>query len=159
MEFLEEKRLKELIKRHSEFISFPIKLLCEKTTEKEISEDEEEEKKDEEKKDEEKKDEEKKDEEKKDEDAEIKDEKAEDKKKKKKKVKEVTSEFEVLNNAKPLWMRKQETITKEEYITFYKSLTNDWEEYLSVSQFQVEGQLEFKAILFVPKRAPFDLFE
>merc|ERR1712151_979076 len=109
LEFSEEKKVKDLIKKHSEFISFPIELNVEKTTEKEISvdEDDEEDKKDEEKKDEEKKE---------GEESEIKEEKEEDNKEKKKKtVKEVSHEFEQVNKNKPIWMRKPEEITKEEY--------------------------------------------
>ncbi|CAN1337473.1 Heat shock protein 90-1 [Linum perenne] len=94
LEYLEERRIKDLVKKHSEFISYPIYLWTEKTTEK-----------------------------------------------------------------KPIWLRKPEEITKEEYASFYKSITNDWEDHLAVKHFSVEGQLEFKAILFVPKRAPFDLFD
>jgi len=140
LEFLEERRIKDLVKKHSEFISFPIELLVEKTTEKEVSDDEEETEK------------------KEGEEVDIKEEK--DKKdKKKKKIKEVHTEYEGLNKQKPIWMRKPETVAKEEYAAFYKSLTNDWEEHLAHKQFSVEGQLEFKALLFVPKRAPFDLFE
>ncbi|XP_010536759.1 PREDICTED: heat shock protein 90-2-like [Tarenaya hassleriana] len=142
LEYLEERRLKDLIKKHSEFISYPISLWVEKTIEKEISDDEDEE----EKKDEEGK-------------VEEVDEEKEKEEKKKKKIKEVSHEWSLVNKQKPIWMRKPEEITKEEYAAFYKSLSNDWEEHLAVKHFSVEGQLEFKAILFVPKRAPFDLFD
>lgn len=145
MENIEERKLKDLVKKHSEFIGFPIELYVEKSQDKEVTESDDE-------------DETKKDEEKKDDEPKIEEEEKK-KEKKKKKIKEVTHEYEQLNKTKPIWMRKPEDITKEEYSSFYKGLSNDWEDHLAVKHFSVEGQLEFKALLFVPKRAPFDLFE
>jgi len=133
LEYLEERRIKDLVKKHSEFINYPINLWVEKEVEKEVEVSEEENK-------------------------DVKTEEGDDKKKTKK-IKEITHEWQFLNKNKPIWTRKPEEVTREEYASFYKSLTNDWEDHLAVKHFSVEGQLEFKALLFIPKRAPFDLFE
>ena len=151
LEYLEERRLRDIVKKHSEFISYPISLWKETSVEKEVSDDEA----DVEEIDADKKDKEGEEEE----EGKVEDEAAADKPKKTKKVTEVSHEWALLNKQKPIWMRPPEEVTKEEYDAFYKSLTNDWEEPLAVKHFAVEGQLEFKAILFLPKRAPFDLFD
>merc|ERR1712167_124726 len=117
-EYLEEKRIKDIVKKHSQFIGYPIHLHCEKEKDEEAK-----------------------------------------KEKKTKTVKTKYVEEEELNKTKPLWTRNVDDITKDEYAEFYKSLTNDWEDHLAVKHFSVEGQLEFRALLFVPKRAPFDMFE
>ncbi|MED6191477.1 Heat shock protein 83 [Stylosanthes scabra] len=146
LEYLDERRIKDLVKKHSEFISYPIYLWTEKTTEREVSDDEDEEQSS--KKKEEEGDVE-----------EVDEDKSKEKEKKKKKVKEVRHEWQQINKQRPIWLRKPEEVSREEYAAFYKSLTNDWEDHLAVKHFSVEGQLEFKAILFVPRRAPFDLFD
>jgi molecular chaperone HtpG len=141
LDFLEEKTIKDLVKKHSEFIGFPIELFTTKEETKEVSDDSD-------------------DEDDKEEDGpKVEEVTDEAKEKKTKKVTETKTEWEVLNKTKPIWTRDPKEVKEEEYANFYKGLTNDWEEHMAVKHFSVEGQLAFRSLLFVPKRAPFDLFE
>jgi len=130
LEFLEEERLKGLIKRYSEFINFPIYLYTSKEEEEEVpleegdSEDEE-----------------------------------EDDAPKTKKVKKTVHDWELINDAKALWTRNPSDITDEEYKSFYQSLTKDFGEPLTHTHFSAEGEVEFKSILYIPKDAPPDAYQ
>uniref|UniRef100_A0A0A9ZJL7 Heat shock protein 83 n=1 Tax=Lygus hesperus TaxID=30085 RepID=A0A0A9ZJL7_LYGHE len=138
-EYTNPERLEELVKKHSEFIGFPINLLTQ--VKKEIEVDEEEESAD------------------KGEDKEKDEDVVEEKEKKKVKKEVVEPQTKLLNTMKPIWTRDPEDVTQQEYASFYQQITGDWQEHLAVKHFKVEGQLEFTAILFVPKSAPNEMFE
>jgi len=140
-EYLEERRIRDLVKKHSEFIQFPINLQVTKEEEKEVEDDEDDEDDDDEG------------------DDKPKVEDGDKKDKKTKKVKEVTKEWDQVNKTKPLWTRVPEECTHDEYAAFYKSMANDYSEHLAVKHFKLEGQLDFTALMFIPRQAPFDMFE
>merc|ERR1740116_592714 len=144
--FLEEKKVKEIVKKHSQFVAFPITLFTIKEEEKEIDEDDSDDDDDDDV-----------DPDKDEASVEVSDKKKEKKEKKTETVKK--EEWELLNKQKPIWTRNPNEVSKEEYSAFYKSISNDWEDYLAIKHFAVEGQLEFSGLLFVPKRAPMDMFE
>jgi len=161
LEFLEEERLKGLIKRYSEFINFPIYLFTSKEEEEEVpieegdvaddsTDDEGEDDADEDSQDDDQGEEEVSD---------AEEEEEEDASPKTKKVKKTINDWELINDAKALWTRNPSDITDDEYKSFYQSLTKDFGEPLTHTHFSAEGEVEFKSILYIPKEAPYDLYQ
>lgn len=156
-DYAEPHTLKNLVKKYSQFINFPIYLWTSKTVKEEvpIDETEEEASKDEEGEDKLADEEEKE----KSEDEEVVEDASEDKEKPKTKTIEKTVwDWELLNDNKPIWTRKPADITKEEYDEFYKALTKDYQEPLAYTHFNAEGEVSFKSLLFLPQTQPSDSF-
>merc|ERR1711937_10995 len=142
-EYLSEDKLKDTAKKYSQFIQFPIYVKVKKEVDADTEEDDDDDKEDEEKDDVETSDD---------------DEKEEDEKKKKPKKKTVF-EWEQVNTQKAIWLRAKEDVTEEEYNEFYKGISKDYLDPLAYTHFNAEGEIEFKSILFVPKKAPFDMMD
>merc|ERR1712085_45759 len=132
-DYLSEDKLKESVKKYSQFIQFPIYVKVKKEVEAEAEEDDDETKDDDEKEDEEEK---------------------KDAPKKK-----TVFEWEQVNTQKAIWLRAKEDVTEEEYTEFYKSISKDYLDPLAYTHFNAEGEIEFKSILFLPKKAPFDMMD
>merc|ERR1712166_1134969 len=142
-------KLKDSAKKYSQFIQFPIYVKVKKEVDVDADEDDDDDEDKDEEKDEKKDDVEAKDEEKEDEDEE------EEKKPKKKTV----FEWEQVNTQKAIWLRAKEDVTEEEYNEFYKGISKDYLDPLAYTHFNAEGEIEFKSILFLPKKAPFDMMD
>lgn len=143
-EFLEEVKLKEIITKYSQFINFNIYLWSSKTVTEEVpveaSEVKEEKKAD-------------------GDDATVEEAKEEPKEPKTKKVDKTVWDWELMNEAKPIWQRKPNEVSEQEYIDFYKAFTKDKDAPLDSTHFVAEGEVTFKSILFIPKSAPNDLYQ
>merc|ERR1719359_720496 len=144
-EYLAEDKLKDTAKKYSQFIQFPIYVKVKKEVDVDADEDDD----DEEKEDEE----EKKDDVEAKDDEEKEDEEEEEEKKPKKKT---VFEWEQVNTQKAIWLRAKEDVTEEEYNEFYKTVSKDYLDPLAYTHFNAEGEIEFKSVLFLPKKAPFD---
>merc|ERR1712093_289183 len=146
-EYLAEDKLKDSAKKYSQFIQFPIYVKVKK--EVDVDADEEDDDDDEDKEDEEKKD-----------DVETKeDEEKEEEEEEKKPKKKTVFEWEQVNTQKAIWLRAKEDVTEEEYNEFYKGISKDYLDPLAYTHFNAEGEIEFKSILFLPKKAPFDMMD
>merc|ERR1712056_6879 len=144
-DYLSEDKLKEAAKKYSQFIQFPIYVKVKKEVDADTEEDDDDDDKDD---DEEKDDVETKD-----------DEEKEEEKEDKKPEKKTVFEWEQVNTQKAIWVRNKEDVTEEEYTEFYKSISKDYLDPLAYTHFNAEGEIEFKSILFLPKKAPFDMMD
>merc|ERR1719310_955854 len=145
-DYLAEDKLKESAKKYSQFIQFPIYVKVKKEVDADTEEDDDDDKDDEE---EEKKD-----------DVETKDdEEKEEEEEEKKPKKKTVYEWEQVNTQKAIWLRAKEDVTEEEYNEFYKSISKDYLDPLAYTHFNAEGEIEFKSVLFLPKKAPFDMMD
>nr|WHU24051.1 heat shock protein 90 [Dinophyceae sp.] len=144
-DYLSEDKLKESAKKYSQFIQFPIYVKVKKEVDVEAEEDDD--------------DDDKEDEEEKKDDVETKDEEEKDDEEEKKLKKKTVFEWEQVNTQKAIWLRAKEDVTEEEYNEFYKSISKDYLNPLAYTHFNAEGEIEFKSILFLPKKAPFDMMD
>jgi molecular chaperone HtpG len=142
-DYLEEQKITSIVKKHSEYCSFPIQCHVEREEEVDVEEPEEVTVDDVQDSDEE---------------GVSKEDTKPTEPKEKKKLKRKVNKWELLNKQQPIWLRKPDEVSKEEYASFYKSFANDWDEHLHVKHFSVDGQVQFKALLYIPKHAPFDMF-
>jgi len=140
-DYLSEDKLKETTKKYSQFIQFPIYVKVKKEVEAEAEEDDDDDDEEESKDDVETSDDEEKEEE------------------EKKPTKKTVFEWEQVNTQKAIWLRAKEDVTEEEYNEFYKGISKDYLDPLAYTHFNAEGEIEFKSILFVPKKAPFDMMD
>ncbi len=150
MDYLNDQKMQEIVKKHSAYTGYPISYWKTITEQKEVPDEDAVE-------DEPEKSEVEDESEKSEVEGEVEDEP--EKKQKMKKITETRNEWSLINNQKPIWTRKSDDVSKEEYEAFYKSLTNDWNTCEKWSHFQVEGQLEFTGLLYVPKQAPMEMFD
>lgn len=152
VEYVEQDKIKNLVKKYSEFINYPIYLYISKELRREVE--------DEEATLEAEVDAELEKEEKADDGIEIEEqEEGEEKAAKTKTITEQVWEWELINEVKAIWLRDRSDISEQEYFDFYKTITKDHENPIAYSHFSAEGEIEFKSILFVPGAAPYDLFE
>eukprot|EP00941_MAST-03F_sp_MAST-3F-sp1_P001288 g1288.t1 len=152
-EFLDQSRLEGLVKRYSEFVTFPIYLnkWTNETVEVPIEEEEEAEAEGEESLDE--------DEEEEDDEDEDEEEDEEDEKPKTRSETRKVWDWELVNNQKAIWSRDKSEITDEEYHEFYKSISKKSENPLSWIHFKAEGEIEFRSIMYIPGSAEHDLYD